>query len=161
MNQGKRWEKMTKWEISRRMFVRRVGEPEPGPSFQADGRTFYAGLGDITDELVGVDAQKVGKSTKASVAALESLATLLDDSAESHRSLALLALHGGLADVAQASLESSIAGKKTPVDCWLLLGDLCWASGDKKGAKEHYAAYAKKAKKKDDPEGMDRAKERE
>jgi hypothetical protein len=55
LNEGKRWEKKTKWEISRRMFARRVGEQEPGPSFQADGRTFYAGLGAIVDELVGAD----------------------------------------------------------------------------------------------------------
>ncbi len=161
IHRGKRWEKLTKWEISRRMFIRRVGEPEPGPSFQADGRTFYAGLGDIVDALVGVDVEQLGKSTKASTAALESISTMLDDSAASHRALALLAVHAGMGDVALASLESAIAGKKTPVDCWLLLGDLLWGSGKKKDAKAHYATYAKKGKKKDDPDGMERAKSRE
>jgi hypothetical protein len=161
LNEGKRWEKKTKWEISRRMFARRVGEQEPGPSFQADGRTFYAGLGAIVDELVGADVQKLGKSTKASMAALEALPAMLDESSEAHRSLALLAVHGGLADVAQAALESAIEGTKTPADCWLLLADLLWEAGQKKGAKENYALYAKKGKKKDNPEGMERAKERE
>jgi len=161
LNQGKRWEKVTKWEISRRMFVRRVGEAEPGPTFQAGGRTFYAGPGDIIDALVGTDAQQLGKSTKASTAVIEALSTLLDETSASQRSLALLAIHGGMGDVAKAALEAAIAGTKTPPDCWLLLGDLLWESGDKKEAKLQYAAYAKKGKKKDNPDGMDRAKERE
>ena len=57
-------------------------------------------------------------------------------------------------------MTAAIAGKKTPADCWLLLADLCWDTGAKKEAKAHYAAYEKKGKKKDNPEGMERAKTR-
>ena len=73
--------------------------------------------------------------------------------------MAWLAMAAGQVEVARAALESAIAAKSTPVDCWLSLGDLLWAT-DKKAASAHYATYAKKGKKKDNPDGMGRAKDR-
>jgi hypothetical protein len=62
-------------------------------------------------------------------------------------------------DVARTALEASIGAKKTPTESWLCLADLLWASKKKK-AKTHYETYIKKAKRKDNEAGMDRAKDR-
>ena len=159
LHNGKNWAVVTRFKATRRMFIRRVGEPEAGPAFQAQGRTFYAGFGDIVTSLVSVDWSVPGRETKASMRALEALGAVLDDSAAGHRTMAWLAMAAGQVEVARAALESAIAAKSTPVDCWLSLGDLLWAT-DKKAASAHYATYAKKGKKKDNPDGMERAKNR-
>ena len=156
---GKRWRETKKFTAERRMFIRRVGEPEPGPAFQVEGRTYYAGLGSIVSQLVDVDWTKPGRETKTSALATAALADALDDTAESHVSLAKIAFVSGLTDVAHAALMSAVEAKKTPAECWLALGDFLWAT-DSKSAKLHYATYLKKGKKKDDPEGMERAKAR-
>ena len=91
--------------------------------------------------------------------AIETLAQILPDTAADHYGLAQLAMASGLKDVAKAALLSAIEAKKTPPACWLALGDLLW-DDDQSAAKTHYATYAKKGKRKDDEEGMDRAKAR-
>lgn len=159
MHDGKRWSAKAKFMPRRRMFIRRVGEAEAGPAFQTDDRTFYAGTADVVDRLVQVDWEVPGKSTKASVRAIEALAQVLPDTAIDHFSLARLAMASGLPDVAKAALISATEAKKTPTACWLALGDLLWGN-DKKAAKSHYATYAKKGKRKDDEDGMERAKAR-
>ena len=159
IHDGKRWSETKKFMADRRMFIRRVGEAEAGPAFQAQGRTFYVGIGDIVSRLVKPDWESPGRETKAGVRAVQAMAEVLDDTAESHLSLARLAIVSGLVDVAQAALLSAIEAKKTPAICWLALGDLVWSSRPKE-AKAHYATYAKKGKLKDDPEGMERAKAR-
>jgi len=70
-----------------------------------------------------------------------------------------MATASGLVDVAHAALISAIESKKTPSECWLALGDLLWAT-QPKAAKGYYESYLKKGKRKDDPDGMDRAKSR-
>ena len=159
MHDGKRWLAKAKFTPRRRMFIRRVGEAEAGPAFQTDERTFYAGTGDVVSQLVSVDWTSPGKSTKASLRAIEALAKVLPDTAADHLSLAKLAMASGLTDVAKAALISATESKKTPAVCWLALGDLLW-DGDRKTAKGHYGVYVKKGKRKDDEEGMDRAKAR-
>ena len=159
MHDGKRWAAKAKFEPARRMFIRRVGEAEAGPAFQAADRTFYVGTGDIIGSLVRVDWTTPGKSTKASVRAVEALAQVLSDTAADHFGLAQIAMASGLPDVAKAALISAIEAKKTPPACWLGLGDLLWES-DKKAARAHYATYVKKGKRKDDEDGMERAKAR-
>ena len=156
---GKRWSETKKFNADRRMFIRRVGEAEARPAFQADGRTFYVGLGPVVESLTSVDWQKLGRETKAGVRAIEVLAGSLDDSAQSHLSLAMMAAVSGLKDVAEAALYSAIEASKTPAICWLALGDLLWESNPKV-AKTHYSTYLKKGKRKDDPEAMERAKAR-
>jgi len=160
LHDGKRWSKVTKWAPTRRMFVRRVGEPKPAPSFQAAGRTFYVGLGEVVDLMFGGDGVSAGKATKASAAAIEAIQSIVDDSAEGQRSLGMLSIQAGQVEAAEAALRAAIDAKKTPTDCWLVLADLLWDSGSKKEAKENYAAYEKKGKKKDNPDGMERAKSR-
>ena len=150
LHDGKRWTKLaSKWVPERRMFIRKVGEPEPAPGFQASGRTFYVGLGGIADQMLSGDPVEQGKATKASEAAIAAIQELTPDDAAGHRALAILSILGGNADIARDALTKAIEGKKTPVDCWLLLADLCWDSGAKKEAKAHYAEYEKKGKKKD------------
>jgi len=159
VHDGKRWAEERKFVPDRRMFIRRVGEAEAGPAFQARGRTYYAGLGTIVNSLVNVDWEQPGRETKAGTRAIQALAQTLEDTAEDHLSLAVMATASGLVDVAQAALISAIESKKTPAVCWLALGDLLWASQPKK-AKGYYESYLKKGKRKDDPDGMDRAKSR-
>jgi hypothetical protein len=156
---GRNWAVQGGFSPDRRMFIRRVGEPVAGPAFQALGRTFYAGSGDMIQALAGVDWSAPGKSTKASTRAIDALGTCLPDTAHGHRALALLAMSAGQPEVAQAALASAISAKGTPVDCWLALADLLWES-DTRAAVSHYATYVKKAKRKDNPEGMERAKAR-
>jgi len=159
IHDGKRWSATARFEPRRRMFIRRVGEAEAGPAFQTAERTFYAGTGDVIGRLVSVDWSAPGKSTKASIRAIETLAKVLSDTASDHHGLAQLAMTAGLPDVAKAALISAIDAKKTPVACWLGLGDMLWDT-DKASAKAHYATYAKKGKRKDDEAGMERAKSR-
>jgi len=159
VHDGKRWSETKKFASDRRMFIRRVGEAEPGPAFQAQGRTYYAGLGTIVSNLVTVDWEQPGRETKAGARAIHALAQALDDTAADHLSLAIMATASGLVDVAHAALISAIESKKTPSECWLALGDLLWAT-QPKAAKGYYESYLKKGKRKDDPDGMDRAKSR-
>ncbi len=159
LHDGKRWVAKPKFGPQRRMFIRRVGEAEAGPAFQTTERTFYAGTGGVVSQLVSVDWAVPGKSTKASVRAIEALAQVLPDTAADHYGLAQLAMAAGLKDVAKAALLSATEAKKTPPACWLALGDLLW-DDDQGAARTHYATYAKKGKRKDDEEGMDRAKAR-
>jgi hypothetical protein len=157
---GKRWSKVTKWSPTRRMFLRKVGESEAAPSFQASGRTFYVGLGGVADMIFPGGTVAIGKSTKAAEAAIEGIRAVLGDSPDVQRAFALLAIQAGQVDDAKVALQSAIDGKKTPSDCWLVLADLLWDTGAQKEAKAHYATYVKKGKKKDNPEGMERAKSR-
>jgi hypothetical protein len=156
---GKNWAVETNFQPQRRMFIRRVGESEAGPVFQAIGRTFYAGCGESAGAITKVDWSTPGRETKASVRAVEALAACLGDTAKGHRSLAIFAMNAGQIDVAQAALVSAITAKSTPVDCWLALGDLLWER-DRSAAAKQYGLYAKKAKVSADPEGMARAKTR-
>ena len=161
LHDGRRWSKVTKWSPTRRMFLRKVGEPEPAPSFQASGRTFYLGLGEVVDMLFTGSVVPIGKATKASTVAIQTIRDVIDDASDSQRSLAFLAVQGGQLDIAKSALQAAIDGKKTRADCWLVLADLLWDDGAKKEAKAHYATYIKKGKKKDNPEGMERAKSRQ
>lgn len=160
-HEGKGWKPKRQPKGVRRMFIRRPGESEAKPAFQFGGRTYYVGLGQAVEALCkpGWTKPTNAPSSKASETAMDLIGSVLEESSDSHRLLAILAADSGQMEVAQAALSSAIAGKKTPVDCWLFLGDMLWER-DSKAAKEHYAMYVKKAKKKDAPEDFDRAKER-
>ena len=160
IHQGKRWSKVTKWAPTRRMFLRKVGESEAAPGFQASGRTFYVGLGDVVDMMFPQGTVVPGKPTKAAEAAIEGIRDVVGDSSDAQRAFALLAIQAGQLDAAKAALQTAIDGKKTKPDCWLVFADLLWETGAKKDAQVHYATYAKKGKKKDNPDGMERAKAR-
>lgn len=157
LHDGQRWKVAASFSPLRRMFLRRAGEAEARPAFQAFGRTFYAGL---SVHPVHVDWETAGKQTKASARALRAIQAMVGTEAADHRALAHIAMDGGDAPMAQAALEAAIAAKKTPVRCWLELADLLWSTKRESAAREPYAIYAKKGKRKDDPVGMDRAKSR-
>jgi hypothetical protein len=158
MHDGKRWTAISAFSPLRRMFLRRSGEEEARPAFQASGRTFYAGP---DTGFHHADWSVPGRDTKAAARAVAALQTMVQvDSAADQLALAHIAMDAGQAGAARAALEAAIAAKKTPVSCWLNLADLLWGEGDKKAAKSHYVSYAKKGKRKDNEAGMDRAKER-
>ena len=154
---GKRWSTAGSFAPARRMFIRRSGEADARPAFQAFGRTFYAG---VSIHATHTDWAVAGRATKSAARAIAAVEPALGDTAAEHRALAHLAMGAGMKERAQQSLESAISAKKTPADCWLHLADLLWASEDRPAARLHYATYIKKAKRKDDEAGMDRAKER-
>ena len=157
LHDGQRWKVAASFSPLRRMFLRRAGEAEARPAFQAFDRTFYAGM---SVHPIHTDWETVGKQTKASARALRALQSMAGDAAADQHALAHLAMDGGDAALAQSALEAAIHAKKTPVRCWLDLGDLLWSSNRMKRARAHYATYAKKGKRKEDPVGMDRAKSR-
>ena len=161
LHEGKGWKSKRFPKDVRRMFIRRPGEAEAKPAFQFGGRTFYWGLGQAVEALCKPNWSELSASpsSKASDIAMDLIGSQLEENAESHRALAILAADSGQVEVAQAALSSAISGKKTPADCWLFLADMLW-EGDPSTAKGHYAAYLKKAKKKDGPEDFERAKER-
>jgi hypothetical protein len=160
-HEGKGWKSKRFPKDARRMFIRRPGEADAKPAFQVGGRTFYCGLGQAVEAVCRPDWSALVNlpSSKASESAMDLIGSILEESAESHRLLAILAADSGQAVVAQAALASAIAGTKTPADCWLFMGDLLWKS-DPSTAKKNYASYVKKAKKKDAPKAYERAKER-
>ena len=157
MHDGKRWSVVASFSPVRRMFLRRSGEAEPRPAYQAFERTFYAGAAESIEHS---DWSVPGRETKASTRAVEAVAAVIGDSAAEQRSLAHIAMNAGSTDAARGALEAAIDATKTPADCWLSLADLLWSSGDTKAATKHYATYTKKGKRKDDEDGMERAKER-
>ncbi len=160
-HEGKGWKSKRMPKNVRRMFIRRPGEAEAKPAFQFGGRTFYFGLGQAVDALCQPDWASItdSPSSKACDVAMDLIGSMLEESSESHRVLAILAADSGQVELAQAALSSAISGTKTPVDCWLFMGDFLWET-DPSAAKENYAVYVKKAKKKDAPDAYERAKER-
>ena len=159
IHDGTGWTAHARFEPRRRMFVRRVGEPEAAPAFQTDDRTFYLGTGPVIEQLVEADFTKSGRTTKAGTQAVEALSTALPDTAEGHYRLARVAMNAGMVDVATAALFSALEAKKTPAACWLALGDVLWEQ-EPSEAKAHYVTYTKRGRRRDDEEGMDRAKAR-
>ena len=57
------------------------------------------------------------------------------------------------------ALERAIAAKKTPVDTWFFLGGLLWTMADRPRARQCYAIYVKRARKKDNVQAMALAKD--
>jgi len=153
---GKRWAVAGNFVPTRRMFIRRSGEESARPAFQTPKRTFYSGASPCFRHD---DWDVPGRETKASIRAVTAASSVLSESAEDQFILAQIAMDGGRVDAARVALEAAIEAKKTPVQTWLCLADLLW-SNKKKAAKAHYETYIKKAKRKDDVAGMDRAKER-
>jgi hypothetical protein len=153
---GKRWAVAGNFVPERRMFIRRYGEEAARPAFQARERTYFSG---VSPCFVHDDWSAPGRETQASIRAVEAVQFTASESAEDQYVVAQIAMDGGRVDVARTALEASIAAKKTPTESWLCLADLLWES-KKKTAKSHYETYIKKAKRKDNEAGMDRAKAR-
>jgi len=153
---GKRWAVAGNFVPARRMFIRRSGEESARPAFQTMDRTFFFGVSPCFQHD---DWSVPGRETKASVRAVAAASVEVSASSEDQYALAQIAMDGGVVDVARSALEASIGAKKTPTQSWLCLADLLWTS-KKKAAKGHYETYIKKAKRKDNEAGMDRAKER-
>ena len=153
---GKRWAVAGNFMPARRMFIRRSGEESARPAFQTTERTFFSGC---SPSFRHEDWSVPGRETKASVRAVAAASNVVSDSANDQHALAQIAMDGGQVGGAKKALEAAIQAPKTPTDCWLCLADLLWSS-KKKAAKAHYATYVKKAKRKDNEAGMDRAKER-
>ena len=102
---GKRWATAASFSPVRRMFIRRAGEAEARPAFQAFGRTFYAG---VSIHATHADWSVAGRSTKSATRAIAAVGPLLGDTAAEHRALAHLAMGAGLKERAQESLELSL-----------------------------------------------------
>ena len=143
----------------RRMFVRRVGDAEPGPTFQLEGRTWT--VADEDQILAG--AWAIARPDELDWAQLDpSVASPLERHAaaildpwlpqEAPGDLArglLLARAGDPAGARKALTAAAEAKKKVPAEARYFLGRLLHAAGELDAAREHLQAFLSKAKKKD------------
>jgi len=140
---------------ARRMHFRRVGAQEPGPAFQALGRTWFPADADAIEALVAaavepesLDWSVDAAGSPAAAAVVDALLPHLGVSAAEDRGAALLLQAAGRADAARSHLEAAIGKKKCPPDTWFFLGEARAASGDAHGAREAWEATVKKTRKK-------------
>lgn len=169
LNTGGAWKTRRSYpgKGGRRMHFRRVGAQAAAAAFQGDGRTWYgevgAGLYAAIDGLVGVIdwPALVNGAQDADMAHLAAIGvSTLPDTSAGHRACAQLFALAADVDHAIEALERALSSKNNSPDTWLMLADAQWAKGEQKSAKANYARFAKKARKKDDPESMARAKAR-
>lgn len=142
----------------RRMYIRKVGEPEPGPAFQQGVRTWYmAGLNRIKElleeeaELHPVDWNAIASGgavdpVRSKVAA--AIRPMLDDAASVWRDLALFLGASGDLPGAIATFEVCLASKRTPADAWFHFGDALAANGQDARAKEMWETCLEKSRSK-------------
>ncbi|MEL6342039.1 MAG: HEAT repeat domain-containing protein [Myxococcota bacterium] len=141
----------------RRMYIRKVGEPEAGPAFQHMSRTWYmAGLNRVKELLeqeaglrtvdwATLPGAEIDPTLQAVVAVIR---PMLDDAAGPWRDLALLQASGGDLDGAIATLEQSLEAKRTPADTWFYLGEALAAKGKPAAAKAMWETCLEKARSK-------------
>ena len=141
----------------RRMYIRKVGEPTPGPAFQREQRTWYMAGSERLKSLLEAQAaahtpdwaaarRGEGEAILKTVAA--KIRPLLSEAASLWRDLALLLAAGGDYDGAVTALNASLEGKRTPPDTWFHLGEARAAAGDDAGAAEAWQTCLDKARSK-------------
>lgn len=145
----------------RRMFIRRVGEPEPAPALQAAGRTFYRAREPELIEAVDRAARAESLDGEALPAedmappedgiAAAALAPGLGEGGPALRARGLLLARAGHREAALASFEAASQAKKAPVDTWFFLGELALALGRPDEARACWESFLKKEKRKKAP----------
>jgi len=141
----------------RRMFIRRVGEPEAGPAFQRDGRTWYkadlAAVRTMLEEEAALRpldwaaaAAGTGDPSLATVA--RTVAPLLDETAAPWRDLGRLRAQAGDITGAIQMLNRSVEGKRTPADTWYYLGEALHAQGKTRLARQMWSTSIEKSRSK-------------
>lgn len=143
---------------SRRMYIRRVGQPDAEPAIQANGRTFYAArdseLLDAIDlaarweSIDGLHLPTADGAPEADRVASGSLVAGLVESGPALRAAGLLLARAGDRDAAFTALEAATLAKRAPADTWFLLGELALALGRMEEATRAWEAYLKKEKRK-------------
>lgn len=143
----------------RRMFVRRVGDAEPGPTFQLEGRTWTL----ASEEQVLAAAWAIARADELEWAApgvsapspLEANAAAIldpwlpqDAPGDLARGL-LRARAGDLTGARAALVAAAEAKKKVPPEARYFLGRLLHAAGELEPAREHLQAFLARARKKD------------
>lgn len=141
----------------RRMFIRRVGEMEPGPAFQVEDRTWYA----ADEERILAAAETVARPDDLAWDALAAASPLdehaaavfelhLPEGAPGDLARGLLrARAGDLAGAVEALTACVNARKKVPKDAPYFAGRALLAVGREAEGREQLDAFVKKAKKKD------------
>lgn len=141
----------------RRMFIRRVGDAEPGPAFQLEGRTWYL----ASPERVVAAAEAIARPDEldwagpAEPSMLEEHAPAvfreaLPDDASGDMARGLLLARKGEAEAAlQALLAAAERKKKLPRDLAYFLGRALLAAGREAEAREQLEAFVAKGRKKD------------
>ncbi len=141
----------------RRMFIRRVGDADPGPAFQLEGRTWYAADAERKAEAAlaiarpdSLDWKKLAAATPLEEHAPTLFAGHLADDAEGDMLAGVLAARAGKLDDAVAAFDASYERKKKiPKDIGFYAGQAYLVAGRKKDGKEALADFLKKAKKRD------------
>lgn len=146
---------------ARRMFIRRVGEPEAGPAVQIGGRTLYSA--NETDTLEAIDLASRADTlrgdalTPADMVAPEALIACaallpgLEESGPALRARGLLLARAGRWQEAAEALEQATNAKRAPADTWFLLGELLLALGRAEEARPCWETFLRKEKRKKAP----------
>ena len=146
---------------SRRMFIRRVGQPEAEPAIQANGLTFYpAKEGELLDAieratrpdaLDGLALPTTDTATEADRMASAALVSGLVEGGPALRAAGLLLARAGDRDAAYAAFEAATNAKRATTDTWFFLGELALALGREADARLAWEAFLKKEKRKRAP----------
>lgn len=143
---------------ARRLYIRRVGEPDPGHAFQSDGRTFYpareAELLDVVERITAPEDLTWGGTeprSAADAAAAEALSLSLGDNGPAARARALLLARAGQPAAALTALEEAVDQKRAPPDTWFFLGEALHAAGRSADARAAWEGYQKREKRKRAP----------
>ncbi len=145
----------------RRMFIRRAGEPEPGPALQLLGRTFYrAGEADLletvdqgcrADALRGDDLPAEDTVREEDRIAAAALVPELVEGGPALRARGILLARAGRRAEAAEALEQATQAKRAPADTWFLYGELLLALGRGDEARPLWETFLKKEKRKRAP----------
>lgn len=143
---------------ARRLYIRRVGEPDPGHAFQSEGRTFYpareAELLEVLERVTAPEELIWGSAaprSEADALAADALAEVLQDSGPLSRARALLLGRAGRPAAALAALEEAVDQKRTPADTWFFLGEALAAADRLEEARAAWEGYLKREKRKRAP----------
>ena len=147
----------------RRMYFRRVGEPEPGPAFQRELRTWYMAGTNRLKALLEEDTAAAhslaldwaavarGEGDRTLSAVADQIEPFLDDTAALWRDLGLLRARAGDLPGAIRTLRAALEAKRTPADVWFHLGEALAASGQPAEARQLWAACLEHARSKKAP----------
>lgn len=144
-------------EDIRRMFLRKVGEPEPRFVFQKDGRTWYkAELAEVRAQLeaevarhtLDWTAAAAGEGAPVLSTVADQIAPLLDETAAPWRDLGVLRALAGDLGGAISTLNRAVEGKRTPADTWYYLGEALHAQGKTRLARQMWSTCLEKSRSK-------------
>ncbi len=141
----------------RRMFIRRVGDAEPGPAFQLEGRTWYAATTEQVEDAARAIARpdELDWTALAATSPLEEHAPavfsdLLPDDATGDLLRGQLLARAGDLTGAVAALDACLGRpKKVPKDAGFYAGQAQLAAGRGAEGQAALQAFLKKARKKD------------